>query len=77
MILLTSSKTAANKDVKDVLSSKEIKRIESAEKLISKGDALIKQTQDIEKEIDALQNADGRIKTGKIKKLNKKIFQIL
>jgi hypothetical protein len=59
-----------------LLNSKELKRLESAEKLIAKGDAFINETKELEKEVEQLKNADGRIKTGKINKRNKKIAQI-
>ena len=66
----------ANKDgLKSILTSKEVKRLESAEKLISKGDDIIETTQSLEKEIETLKNADGRIKTGKINKRSKQIAQ--
>jgi len=76
LFLLTSfSLKADNKELKTLLSAKEVKRLESAEKLIKKGDAYIESAQDFEKEIEALKNADGRVKSGKINKLNKKIAQ--
>lgn len=77
LIALISAETiqASKDEIKSLLTSKEVKRIESAEKLISKGDAIIESTQSLQKEIDALQNADGRIKSGKINKRSKKIAQ--
>ncbi len=74
-LLVPISVSADNHDIRSLLNRKEIRRIESAEKLIAKGDVLIEKNQALEKEIDALQNADGRIKTGKIRKLNKKIAE--
>ncbi len=76
LALCTAPIQAFDKEFKELLSAKEIKRLESAEKLISKGDALVEETKELEKEVDQLKNADGRIKTGKINKLNKKIAQI-
>ena len=77
LIALISAETiqASKDEIKSLLTPKEVKRIESAEKLISKGDAIIESTQSLQKEIDALQNADGRIKSGKINKRSKKIAQ--
>ncbi|MCG8580533.1 MAG: hypothetical protein MI866_11475 [Bacteroidales bacterium] len=74
--LCTAPLQAFNKEFKELLSSKELKRLESAEKLIAKGDAFIDDTKALEKEVEQLKNADGRIKTGKINKRNKKIAQI-
>ncbi|MBS2211195.1 hypothetical protein KEM09_07270 [Carboxylicivirga mesophila] len=76
VIIFSTSVNADNNELKKILSSKEIKRIESAEKLIAKGDALLKETQEIEDEINALKNAEGRIKSGKINKRNKKVAEI-
>ncbi len=53
-----------------------MKRIESAGKLIGKGDKFKDQTLDLEQKIEVLQNAEGRIKKRKIKKYNKKITDI-
>ncbi|MCT4587729.1 MAG: hypothetical protein N4A71_07905 [Carboxylicivirga sp.] len=77
LIALISAETiqASKDEIKSLLTPKEVKRIESAEKLISKGDAIIESTQSLQKEIDALQNAGGRIKSGKINKRSKKIAQ--
>ncbi len=76
MAIVLHSISAANNDLKSILSNKEIKRIESAEKLIGKGDALMEQTKGHEAEIEQLKNAEGRTKTGKIKRLNKKIAEV-
>lgn len=76
MLSSSISVSAIDKELKSILSEKEIKRIESAEKLISKGDAVIEETKELDNEIEALKNADGRIKTRKINKLNKKVNEI-
>ncbi len=64
-----------DKALTKTLDEKSNKRIESAEKLISKGDNIVDETKDLQEEVEALQNADGRIKTRKINKRNKKIAQ--
>ncbi len=74
--LCTPSLHASEKELKSILNEKELKRIESAEKLITKGDSYIKETVELEKEVKSLQNADGRIKTRKINKYNKKIAEV-
>ncbi|MCU4157608.1 hypothetical protein J1N10_16650 [Carboxylicivirga sp. A043] len=74
--LFTAPIQAFSNEFKELLNSKELKRLESAEKLIAKGDVFIEETKDLEKEVEQLKNADGRIKTGKINKYNKKIAQI-
>ncbi len=74
LILSMPAKAIDNK-LKDILSAKEIKRIESAEKLIQKGDAIVNETKSMSSQIDQLKNADGRIKSGKVKRLEKKVAQ--
>lgn len=61
----------AQKKIEKVLEQKEVNKFAKADKLISKGDAIIIKADEIEKEIEALRNTDGRIKTRKINKKSK------
>jgi hypothetical protein len=76
MLILSLSANTVNNELKKALTNKEIKRIESAEKLIAKGDALLQDTKEIEAEIERLKNAEGRTQTGKINRYNKKIAEV-
>lgn len=69
------SSSAQNDDLQKHLSGKEIRRTTSAYKLIDKGDKIVDKTKAIQEEVDALKNADGRIKTRKINKKNKKVAE--
>ena len=76
LIMLIGMPINANaKELKSILNEKELKRISSAESLIAKGDAIIKESEDLKAEVEKLKNADGRIKTGKINKRNKQISE--
>ncbi|MCU4164105.1 hypothetical protein [Carboxylicivirga caseinilyticus] len=66
---------AQTNELKKHLNEKEIKKLSSSEKLINKGNKLIDAVKSIQEEVDALKNADGRIKTNKINKRNKKIAE--
>ncbi len=74
-VLISMPLFAYEKKLNDILNSKELKKISSAEKLIAKGDAIIKQTEVLEIEIEKLKNANGRVKTGKINKCSKQIAE--
>jgi len=65
------SNILAQNEVEKILDEGEIKKFTKADKLIAKGDEILDKTIGIEKEIDALRNADGRIKTRKIDKKSK------
>ena len=65
------SNILAQKKVEKILDDGEIKKFTKADKLIAKGDEILDKTVGIEKEIEALRNADGRIKTRKIDKRSK------
>jgi len=75
LLLVSTPLFAYEKELKGILNAKELKRIASAEKLIAKGDAIIKETASLDAEIDKLKNADGRIKTRKINKLNRQLAE--
>lgn len=62
-------------ELKDHLSTKENKKITSAERLITKGDDIIDKVSHLEDEVEDLKNTEGRIKTHKINKRNKQIAQ--
>nr|WP_319398603.1 hypothetical protein [uncultured Carboxylicivirga sp.] len=66
---------AQTTELKKHLNNKEIKKLASSEKLIKKGDQIMDDVKDLQTEVDALKNADGRIKTRKINKLNQKIAE--
>ena len=65
------SNVLAQNKVEKILDDGEIKKFTKADKLIAKGDEILDKTVGIEKEIEALRNADGRIKTRKIDKRSK------
>lgn len=67
----STSDISAQKDVEKILDQGEIKKFAKADKLIAKGDEILDKTIGIEKEIEALRNAEGRIKTRKIDKKSK------
>lgn len=72
-IALPINTIAQSNSLSAKLNEKENKKINSAQKLISKGNTILSESEEDEKEIKKLKDTDGRIKTGKINKLNKKI----
>ncbi|MBI9061001.1 MAG: SPOR domain-containing protein [Marinilabiliaceae bacterium] len=65
------SNILAQNEVEKILDEGEVKKFTKADKLIARGDEILDKTVGIEKEIEALRNADGRIKTRKIDKRSK------
>jgi hypothetical protein len=65
---------AQDKEAKVVkqLEEKDQKKVAKADKLLAKGYEILKEAEQLEAEITQLQEADGRIKTRKINKLEKK-----
>ncbi len=61
----------AQREVEKILDQGEVKKFAKADKLIAKGDAILDNTIGLEKEIETLRNAEGRIKTRKIDKKSK------
>ncbi|MCU4176602.1 hypothetical protein [Carboxylicivirga sp. N1Y90] len=75
LFILPLTSIAQSNKLSAQLDEKENKKIESSQKLIKKGNSILLESEEYEKEVEALKNADGRIKTKKINKLNKKIAE--
>ncbi len=75
LFLLPLLSIGQENELNKYLSEKENKKITSAEKLVNKGNKVLEELSPMEEEIAALKNSDGRIKTRKINKLNKKIAE--